>query len=66
MAEPVTVKGESKQTIWRAEVIDEYKVPREWLIVNQKALDKFASATKGATRVPGVIFKEDTILKIRR
>jgi colicin import membrane protein len=64
---PVAVKqaGESTRGIWRAVVKDAAAVPREWLIVDTKALDAFAKATKGAKAIPGVEFIEEKTLAIR-
>jgi hypothetical protein len=56
------IKGQSVRKTWKAEVVDPPSVPRGWLIVNQQALDAFARSTKGAVRVPGVEFYEETTL----
>ena len=37
-------------------------MPREWMIVNQSALDAFARSTKGAVKVAGVEFVESANL----
>ena len=50
-------KGVSYRERWHAEVTDEAKVPREYLMVNIQALNKVAQATKGALKIPGVEFK---------
>lgn len=57
-AAPV-IKGQSIRKTWRAVVVDAAKVPREWLIVNDQALQAFARSTKGAVPVAGVEFKEE-------
>ena len=59
------VAGQSLRKTWRAEVTDAAAVPREWLVVNQTALDAFARATKGAVAVAGVKFVEDVGLSSR-
>lgn len=48
------VKGQSIRAVWKARVVDAAKVPREWMVVNQSALDAFARSTKGAVAVMGV------------
>jgi hypothetical protein len=58
-------KGESTRGIWRARVINAGEVPREWLIVDEKALAAFAKATKGAKQISGVQFYEDKSLSVR-
>ena len=52
------VSGQSVRKTWTAKVVDVSQVPREWMVVNEKALDSFAKATKGAVKVPGVEFVE--------
>jgi len=54
---PVVV-GQSVRKTWTAKVVDAAIVPREWLVVNEKALDSFAKSTKGAVKVAGVEFVE--------
>lgn len=50
---PKTVSFREK---WRAVVEDEAQVPRQFLSVDQKKLDKFAEAMKGQMPVSGVKF----------
>ena len=52
------VSGQSVRKTWTAKVVDAALVPREWMVVNQSALDAFARSTKGAVKVPGVEFVE--------
>ena len=51
-----TPTGISYKTVWDFKVVDATKVPREYLIVNEQMLRKFAGATKGKIAVPGVEF----------
>lgn len=55
------VAGLSMRTVYRARVVNAAIVPREWLIVNEAALLKFAEATQGVAPVPGVEFYAETI-----
>lgn len=57
-----TQKGISYREKWSAVVVDEKLVPREYLIVNQSALDKVAAATKGSLSIPGVKFEMKKIV----
>lgn len=57
-----TVKGQSLRKTWRAVVVELALVPREWMTVNEQALNAFARSTKGAVPLPGVKFVEDTQL----
>lgn len=52
------VSGQSIRKTWTAKVVNLELVPREWLVVNEKALDAFAKSTKGAVKVAGVEFVE--------
>jgi hypothetical protein len=56
--------GESTAKIWKARVIDANLVPREWLIVDEKAVNAFARATKGAKQIPGIEIYSESSLKI--
>jgi len=61
VATPV-IKGQSTRKTWRARVVDVAIVPREYMVVNDQALQAFARATKGAVAVPGVQFREQSTL----
>ena len=55
-SEAPKVEGIKYRTTWKARVTKAEDVPREWLIVNDKALQSFARSTKGAVKVAGVEF----------
>ena len=57
-------KGESTRKVWKARVIDAKKVPDVFKIVDEKALNKYAIATKGAVPVEGVKFYQESSLAI--
>ena len=57
-----SIAGQSVRKTWVAVVTDSAKVPREWLIINDSALQAFARSTKGAATVAGVRFEEKTTL----
>lgn len=54
------VAGLRSAGLWKARVTDASVVPREYLVVNESALNAIARATKGAINVPGVEFYEET------
>jgi len=56
------VKGISTRTVWKARVLDANKVPRQYLVVNEKMLNDLAQATKGAVAVDGVEFYSEEIM----
>lgn len=64
-APPPKVAGFSRRTTWKAEVVDAAKLPREYLIPNQAALDGLAKATKGSVAIPGVRFYEVETTSVR-
>lgn len=56
--------GVATRTTWKARVVDVAAVPREWMTVNEKALDAFARSTKGSVAVAGVEFYSEQSLAI--
>jgi colicin import membrane protein len=61
-SEQPKVAGISTRKVWKARVIDPRKVPREYLVVNEKMLDAFAKATKGAVPVDGIEFYSEDVM----
>jgi apoptotic chromatin condensation inducer in the nucleus len=54
------IDGLHFRTYWKAEVIDEKKIPREFLMPNMVAINDYASKNKEAAKIPGVrIYSED-------
>ncbi len=64
-ANATKIEGVSKRTTWKARVVNEDLVPREYLVVNQAALDAVARSTKGKARIPGVEFYSESKPVIR-
>ena len=60
------VDGLSTRKTWKARVVNPKAVPREWLVVDEAALNAFARSTKGLKRVAGVEFYEDESFAQRR
>jgi len=56
---PQLPKGSYWKETWTADVIDIDKLPREYMIPNQKGLDSIAAATKGTAKIPSVVFKKE-------
>jgi hypothetical protein len=48
------VDGISYTTVWKYEITDEKAIPREYLMVNEKAISGVVKATKGSLSIPGV------------
>lgn len=61
----VEANGSSIRKTWKCRVVDAAKVPREYMLINQQALDAIARATKGAVVVPGCEMYEDSGLSVR-
>ena len=57
-------KGESTRKIWKSRVIDINKVPRVFMVVDEKALNAYAKATKGVVPVEGIEFYQESSLAI--
>jgi len=59
-----TQAGTSLKKTWKAKVVDVAQVPREFMVVNQQALDAFARSTKGQVKIAGVEFYEETGMSV--
>jgi len=59
------VAGVSVRKTWKARVVDQTKVPREFMSVNEKALDAYAKATCGKMPVGGVEFYQQESMAVR-
>jgi colicin import membrane protein len=59
-------KGESVSDKWAFEVTDLSQVPREYLILNVKAIAGIARATKGSINIAGIRFYSEKTLSMRR
>lgn len=57
--------GVSTRFEWRARVVDPMKVPRMFLVVDEKALAAYAKTTKGKYPVDGVEFYEAPVVASR-
>lgn len=53
------ISGQQVRKTWKAVVVNVDLVPREYMVVNEQALQAFARATKGAVKIPGVQFVEE-------
>ncbi len=61
---PVKVEGVVTRKTWKARVTDINLVPREYMVVNETALNGLARATKGSITIPGVEFYEESTLAL--
>lgn len=50
---PIT-EGASFRENWKARIVDESLIPREFLIPDEKKINQIVKAMKSATRIPGV------------
>lgn len=54
--------GISYREVWRYRISDESKIPREYLVPDDKKIGGVVRAMKGETRIPGVeIYSEQTV-----
>lgn len=59
------VAGISNTSKWVAKVVDISKVPRKYMLVDQKTLDAIAKASKDLIKIPGVEFVEEKNMSVR-
>jgi hypothetical protein len=64
VAEIQKPKGISMVSIWKARVLDIDKVPREFLVVDQRKLDDLAKAMKDGFKVDGCEAYEDKSVRV--
>lgn len=57
--------GQSFRTVHKFRILDERKLPRAYLMPNEKMLTEFAEATKGKVPVEGVEFYEERVMASR-
>ncbi len=56
------VKGISTRKVWKFEIIDQAKIPNEYLQPNTTAIGGVVRALKGNTNIPGIrVYAEDTM-----
>jgi hypothetical protein len=56
------VKGISTRKIWKFEIVDAGKIPREYLVPNEVAIAGVVRALKNATNIPGIrVYSKDTM-----
>jgi len=63
---PPKTSGQSFKTVWKWVVTDAALIPRSYMVLDEKQLNAIAKAgIKGAMAIPGVEFKEDTVMSVR-
>jgi DNA polymerase III alpha subunit (gram-positive type) len=60
------ISGIATKTIWKFKITDVNAIPREYMIPNEKTLGEIARATKGAIKIAGVEFYEESIISAGR
>lgn len=56
------VKGVSTRKVWKFEIIDQGKIPREYLVPNTTAIGGVVRALKNNTNIPGIrVYAEDVV-----
>ena len=65
--EVARVKGVSTREVAKFRIVDEEKVPREYLVVNESAIRAIVARTSGKIRIPGVdVYFEQQVAASRR
>jgi len=59
------VDGIETREKWSCDVFDPLKIPREYLVVDEKRLNELARRTKGSVEVDGVRFNSTTTIVVR-
>jgi len=60
---PPKVEGVSTRKVWKFRVVEEEKVPRQYLVVDEAAIRRAVQARKGDTRIPGVeVWEEESVV----
>jgi colicin import membrane protein len=62
----VAVKGVATRTVWKFKIVDVNKIPREFMIPDEKLIGKMAEVTKGTKKIDGVEFYSEEIIAARR
>lgn len=61
------VKGVSTREVWKFRIVDEEKIPREYLSVNESAIRAVVERTKGKIRIAGIeTYSEQQVAASRR
>ena len=60
------VKGVSSRTVWKFRILDETKIPRDYLLVNEQAIRAVVARTNGKIQIPGVEVYADQQVAVRR
>lgn len=59
---PAKLEGIQTRLIWKYELVDISKVPREYLMLNQIKVQGAITSMKGATNIPGVRVYEEKVI----
>lgn len=59
-------EGISYRDLWHGEVVNPALVPREYLMPDEKKIDRMAKATEGKVAIPGVKIWKEQIIAARR
>ncbi len=60
------VAGISTRKVWKFRIVDVNKIPREFLIPDEKLIGKMGEVTKGTKKIDGVEFYSENIIVSRR
>lgn len=66
VAEIVRMPGSAKSQTWKYRIKDENKIPREYLIPNEKLLASIAKSSKGTVKIEGIEFYPENTMSVRR
>jgi len=62
---PQKTEGVHSVKVWKWKVVDESKIPREYLVPNEKVLNAVAKSSGGVMKIPGIEFYPETSIVAR-
>lgn len=58
-------QGISTAAIWKAKIVDEKLIPREFLMADHAKINSYARTMKADAKIPGVEFYDETSVRVR-
>jgi hypothetical protein len=63
--EPLKVKGISSSDVYKWEIIDEDKIPKQYLMVNEKLINQIIKQTNGSFSIPGIEITKEKSVRVK-
>jgi hypothetical protein len=59
------MEGSSVRVVWKARIVDETLLPRNYLVPNVKLIESVVRTTQGKEKIPGVEAYQETVVAIK-